>query len=472
MTVAPPFTLADLDQPPAPAPVVTAVEPAGYDDRDDFWQARRALAAVRSMARDRMVSPWATLGGVLAVVCSRTGPHVVLPPIVGSIASLNTFWAMVGASGGGKDAATAVARELLWLDDFVPTHEVGTGQGIDSTYTVQTKDGPAQFCDAALFTVSEIDTLAGHSKMSGSTVMATLRKVYSGSALGARYADKEKRRPVKAHHYRAALIAGVQPARSATLLGDADGGTPQRWLWMPTDDPGAATWSERAAEFHMPAPVGGLWGRYPNLASAGELTDKDVEDGLCITPKPRVEIKVCDTAREAVVANRRARLAAGLLAQADDLSGHALLTRLKVAALLALFDDGRPEITEEDWQLSEVVMAVSDRTRAVCAAALADSARRANVARAVQAVERDEIAANHTEQRVAAALARKLRREPGWIGRKDLRCSLRSPDRAHFDAAIERLVGAGQVEVEAVDTDSQGRRVDGARYRATGGGSR
>lgn len=462
----------EVIQPPASAPAVAevATNSTNYDDRDDFWQARRALAAIRSVARDRMVSPWATLGGVLAIVCSRTGPHVVLPPIVGSVASINTFWAMVGASGGGKDAATDVARELLWLDDHVPTHEVGTGQGIDSTYTVQTKEGPVQFCDAALFTVSEIDTLAGHSKMSGSTVMATLRKVYSGSSLGARYAEKEKRRPVRPHHYRAALIAGVQPARSAVLLGDADGGTPQRWLWLPTDDPGAAAWPDRAAEFHMPIPAGGLWRRYPDLAAAGELADKDVEEGLFVTLKPRVEIKVCETAREAVIANRRARLAAGLLAPADDLSGHALLTRLKVAALLGLLDDGRTEITEEDWQLSGVVMAVSDGTRAVCASALAESSRRANVARAYQAVEREEIAAEHTEQRVAAALGKKLRRAGGeWVGRSDLRRTLSAADRPHFDSAIDRLISAGQAEAEAVTADSKGRKVEGSRYRAAGG---
>src|SRR5690606_24141290 len=147
---------------------------------------------------ERLVSPWATFGAVLALVCSRIGPHVVLPPIIGGHASLNSFWALVGPSGAGKDAALAVAEELLWLNDSVPTHEVGTGQGIDSSYTTQTKKGPVQFCDAALFTVTEVDTLAGHAGMRGSTLMPTLRKVYSGSALGARYADKDRRRPVRA----------------------------------------------------------------------------------------------------------------------------------------------------------------------------------------------------------------------------------------------------------------------------------
>jgi hypothetical protein len=34
------------------------------------------------------------------------------------------------------------------------------------------------------------------------------------------------------------------------------------------------------------------------------------------------------------------------------MDGHALLTRLKIAAALGLFD-GRPEVDAEEWQLAE-----------------------------------------------------------------------------------------------------------------------
>jgi hypothetical protein len=453
-------------------PPLAEVDPIGARasaaPEERFWTSRSTLAAVRTVARERLVSPWAALGAVLGHVCTRIGPHVVLPPIVGGYASLNTFWALVGASGGGKDAALAVAQEVLHLQDRVPTHEVGTGQGIDSSFTVTAKDGPVQFCDSALFTVTEIDTLAGHASMSGSTVMATLRKVYSGSALGARYADKDKRRPVRAHGYRAALIGGVQPARSGVLLNDKDGGTPQRWLWLPTNDPDAR---KHAAGIPAPpdAPREALWQQYEYLMATGELSDKDVKDGQKIRPKQRVEIKVCDTARDAVIENRLARLEAPLAAAADDLSGHALLTRLKVAALLALFNGGRIEVTEEDWELSDVIMTVSNATRDACSASLAESARRANVARAVQDIERTDIAAEHAEKRVAAALGRALRRREGWVARADLRRTLPGRDREFFESAIERLTAAGQVEVEAVQTDSMGREIDGCRYRVAVG---
>lgn len=421
-------------------------------DPISFWTARRPLTIIRNTARERLVSPWAALGGVLAHVCTRIGPHVVLPPIVGGVASLNTFWAFVGSSGSGKDAALAVASELLWLNDTVPMHEVGTGQGIDSTYTTQTKEGPVQFCDSALFTATEIDTIAAHASTAGATLMATLRKVYSGSALGARYADKQKRRPVRAHAYRAALVAGVQPARSGVLLSDADGGTPQRWLWLPTNDPGALDHDDLTAE-PFAAGHNGLWQRYEYLDAYGEMDDEEP-----VRQRARVEIKVCDSARTAIIEHRRARLAAPLTGGEDDMNGHALLTRLKVAALLGIFDGGRAEVSEEDWALSAVVMAVSDATREVCAQAIADNLRRVNVAKAKQEIERAEVTATHTERRVSAAIARVLRRRNGWVTRSVLRRDLSGPDRQFFEPALARLIAAGQVEMEEVER--------GIRYRA------
>jgi hypothetical protein len=416
---------------------------------DDFWTARAPLGTIRDAARDRLVSPWATLGAVLAHVCSRIGPHVVLPPIVGSIASLNLFVALVGPSGAGKDAALGLARDLLWLDDQVPTHEVGTGQGIDSSYTTQTKNGPVQFCDAALFTITEIDSLAGHARMQGSTILATLRKVYSGSALGARYADKERRRPVRAHRYRAALVGGVQPARSGVLLNDADGGTPQRWLWLPTNDPGG----RGAATEPFRAPRGALWQQFEYLQAYGE-----VGDDAPVPQRRQVELKVCETARTNIVEHRRRRLDAPLVG-GEDIDGHVLLTRLKVAAVLALFD-GRVEVTDEDWHLAGIVMAVSHATRGVCEQALTEQRSRANRARAADEIERTELVAEHTTQRVAATVLRVLRRRGDWMPRAELRRSLPGRDREHFESAVERLRGAGQIDEEESNR--------GTKYRCSG----
>lgn len=420
------------------------------EEAEQFWVARPELTVVRDAARARLVSPWATLGATLALICSQVGPHVVLPPIIGGDASLNTFVALVGTSGAGKDAALAVGRELVWSDDRVPIREVGTGQGIDAAFTVQTpKNGPIQYCDAALFTITEIDTLAAHAAQGGATIMPTLRKVYSGAALGAFYADKFKRRPVSAHAYRAALIAGVQPARSGTLLNDVDGGTPQRWIWLPTNDPGAPAEPEP-----YEVPKFGIWTGSDALAAFGELPEDQP-----VGRRHRIQVGICEAARAAIVEHRQVQLR-GAVTGTGGLDGHALLTRLKVAALLGLLDGGRTEVTDDDWSLASIVMAVSNATRTNCSTALAETSRRANVARAMQEVERGRVVATQAERRVAAALLRILQRAADWMSHSELRRSLPGRDRDLFEAGLDALRSAGQIDEEESDR--------GKKYRHCG----
>ena len=69
-------------------------------------------------------------------------------------------------------------------------------------------------------------------------------------------------------------------------------------------------------------------------------------------------IPVCDTATQVIVAARLEMLRGN----GHALDGHALLTRLKVAAALALLDE-HVEVTDEDWVLAGTVMEVSDHTR-------------------------------------------------------------------------------------------------------------
>jgi hypothetical protein len=405
---------------------------------EDFWQARHQFASIRSVAHQRMVGPWAVLGAVLAMVCSRVGPHVVLPAIVGGRGSLNVFVGLVGPSGAGKDAATSVARELLRLNDNVPTKEVGTGQGIDAIFVEHTKQGPMQMCDAALLTLTEIDTLAAHASMGGANILPTLRKVFTGAALGAQYADRTKRRPVGDHRYRAALIAGIQPARSGVLLDDRDGGTPQRWLWLPVNDPLATTpaFTESFESALGPLWVGGDW-----HAPIG-----DTEGLTAVGPKSFHEFHVCHAAVQTIQAQRFERLTAAISAapEADGLNGHALLTRLKVAALLAILCRGDDKVDDEDWALAGRIMQVSDETRQLCAATLTETTRRANTARAHLEADRAEMIA---EKRVAdAARAIWRRMTADWRTPGDLRREINSRHREDFDAAMAKLIGAGVVQ--------------------------
>ncbi|WP_406105422.1 hypothetical protein [Micromonospora globbae] len=420
--------------PRVPAPVRTEAEA--------IWSARPILRAIRAIATERMVGPWAVLGGVLAQVACRIGPHVQLPPIVGGYASLNVFIGLVGPSGAGKDAATAVAAELLGVEGRIPTRKLGSSQGIDASFTAQhPKLGAVQYNDVALFTVPEIDSLAAHASMNGSPLMATLREVYTGSALGAHYAAKDKRRPVGAHRYRAAVLAGIQPARASILLDDADGGTPQRWVWLPTDDPGPKHL------IRLQPPARERWFiDYEVWQPNGENPEDEP-----IEPRERIVVQVCGSAVQAIRAAREKRLNMSFTEQGSDLEGHALLTRLKVATLLG-FLDARCEASEEDWALAGRIMAMSNHARVECQQVIADRAKRQQQSRGQAEAERVVAAEERKEdlltQQAARAILTRLTNKGGELVRSELRGNIKSHLKPAFDSAVELLVATGQLRME------------------------
>ena len=413
---------------------------AGGDEFEAFWSARDELKLIRTFARARMVSPWATLGTVLARVVAAAQPFIVLPPPPKE-ASLNLFIGLVGLSGDGKGAAEGVAAEAVQVDPFAfQTLTLGSGQGIAHAYMRRVKENGVsaveQHTTSVLFTVQEIDMLAGLTEQkAGSTLTPTLRNAYMGERLGHQYADPDKRLPVPEHKYRLCLVAGVQPGRAGVLLNDADGGTPQRFLWLPTTDPQAP-----GTPPDEPQPV--EW-KMPSLPPAG--------------PYGRVRLPVCQTARTAIAENRRATL----LGQGDPLNGHGLLARLKVAAALGLLN-GHLKVTDDDWALARTVVTVSDQTRALVAAALSRAAADRNRARGEDEAERavivEERAAEAAIKRACGVIMRKLHKARDWVSRADLRSHL-GRERHHFGAAIERLLNAGQIETREGE---QG----GRQYRA------
>jgi hypothetical protein len=422
-------------------PAADAVDP----ERPDFWAARRVLAHVRDFALARRASPWAVLGVVLARMVTATPPRVVLPPLVGGDVSLNLFAGLVGPSGAGKDAALRAAADAV---DFGPvtTAGPGSGEGLGHLFMRRERDGSlTQHTVAVLLVAPEVDTLTALGwQRRGATLLAELRKAYMGDELGFAYADPAKRLRVPAHGYRLGLVVGIQPGRAGELLGDADAGTPQRFVWLPAADPGAP-------EVAPPAPATWTWSpRHWGVASAP----------WAVVPG-RFRLEVCGSARRAVDA---ARLA-GLREEDVGLDSHAALARLKVAAALALLD-GRAEVGEADWHLAEVVLTVSDATRARVAEVLAAQAATANRRRAEAEGARTVIVAEHVAeanlQRVTRKVSRILAREGGELAHAVLRRSMTSADRPYLEEAIGRLVDAGQV---ATDSTPSGHGQPGVRYR-------
>ena len=278
--------------------------------------------------------------------------------------------APVGSSGSGKDAAEAAARDaIVYTFDQIPVVPLGSGEGIAVTYRPSgiNPDDP-NTVTAAIFSAPEIDTWAAIAARQGSTVTAELRKLWMGQTIGQANAGKDTRRVVKAHSYRACGIFGVQPLRSGALLAAADGGMPQRMVWLPAVDPDAPPEPPKA-----PPPCKG------EVLDWSGRSSMTMHGGLVVLEAPECARREIDAHRLAVLRGNPS---------VDPLNGHALLTRLKVAtALMAL--EGRTTITEDDWSLAGTVMEVSDRTRRHCQLTLIAASRRPNQGKALAAAERE-----------------------------------------------------------------------------------
>jgi len=409
---------------------------------DTFWSARPVLEHIRAYARARRASPWAVLGVVLARVVVAVPPHIVLPPQVGGVASLNVFVGLVGESGAGKGAAEAAGADAVQVGRL-NKFPVGSGEGLSHLFVRREKKELIQHTTAVLAEMPEVDTLAALNSRQGSTLQPVLRQAYMGEQFGFGYADPTKRLVVEQHRYRLCLIVGIQPARAGAILDDTHGGTPQRYLWLPATD-------RVAPDVAPAAPEPWRW-RPPTWPRHEPATGQ-------------VHLPVCDTARSTIDEARAARLRG----DGDALDGHGLLARLKVGAALALLD-GRAEVADDDWNLAGTVLDVSDRTRARVVDTLrqsrADVNRRRGEAEGERAVIVTEKVEDATVRRVARALTRKLGGAPDGMVGADLRRRLAGRDRGHFDAAIDRLLSAGQI----IREDITGQGTAGVSYRLAEG---
>lgn len=429
-----PSAATDPPQPDLPSPAPLPPPSNAEIDEEAFWSSRPELDHIRAFARARRCSPWAVLGVTLARVITATPQFVVLPALVGSYASLNLFIALVGPSGGGKGAAESAAGDCLDMID-IDVATVGSGEGIGHLYAHREKGEVIRDRYAVLFTIPEVDNLTALGNRQGATLMPQLRSAWSGEKLGFSYADKNKALPIDRHTYRMGLVLGVQPGRAAPLLDDADGGTPQRFLWMPVTDPHAP---DDAPPVPNPLPwhLSGTW-------TASDPFAPEV-GGVKI-----VVMEIPDEVRQQV---GRASLDR-LRAQTDALDGHTMLARLKVAAALALLNR-RKAVTMDDWQLSETIMAVSMQTRTAVVEYLGTKARQANRQKGEAESQRAILVADRVAEEATRRVARKVLsriQAAGEHARSEVRRVVAARDRQYFDEAVDRLIEAGTLVVRATD---------------------
>lgn len=384
----------------------------------DLFDATPELQTIRAWARARYAAPQAVLGAVLLRVAASVGPEVQLPGLIGGRASLNLLAAFVSPSGGGKGISDKVAR-LAWPRPILEK-PIGSGEGIAATFVPPKKPDPDhEPVRAAIFSAGEIDTLAGLAGRQGSILLAQLKNMAMGELLGQSNASEATTRIVPAHTYRACLSVGAQPGHCDVIFGDTTGGTPQRFLWFNTVDPDMP--AEKTPD---PEP----------LNTALPVWQPDWDGVVEIGYGP-------DEIAETVIAAHLARQRG----QADALDGHALLTRCKVAAVLAIMHH-RSVVSELDWQLSAEVMAMSDATRDWVLEQAAQ-ARRAKIReRAIGRAVFDETIDERHSTTVRGRILRLLAAGP--MSRGELRRAMgKQHYREAFDAVLPHLEKICQVKV-------------------------
>lgn len=429
-------------------------------DEEPFWSSSDQLKDLRQFARARMVGPWAMLGNCLARAVSVIPPHVVLPPTIGSHASLNLFVALVGKSGDTKSTAMTASRDWLKVEpDYAPC-KPGSGEGLAKCFAYVRKLPVSQGGGydqvgkqwSVLAKIPEVDTLTATAARGGATILSSLREGWSGERLGADYAGDEKRLVVADNRYRLCMVIGVQPGRARQLFDDADSGTPQRFVWLPSADPDIPE-----VEPDEPSLLDlGRWpdppnpGAHPNTFTPFDIdVNRSRQLNQPANPSEFCVLAIPEKAQEQIKQTRRA------IARGDDsvdpLDSHKLLCRLKVAAALMALEGRRQAITENDWQRAGTVMAVSDQTRRGVLDELRNQTQKENENRAVFIGVRDDIAEQtkirRATKRVATNIVRLLRYKfDGHAARAEVRMKIAHRDRDYFDDAEALLIATWCIE--------------------------
>lgn len=411
---------------------------------ETFWAARPVFQHMRQAAHSQGCSGDLVLYSTLSRLSGMLSHHIRAVTGIGGRASLNVFAAMVGTSGAGKSISAGCVRDLMAPadDDFRDGLPIGTGEGIAEAFmgTIDEATGELhqkgpykgdpvmakvrkQTRHNAFFYVDEGQTLAKLAERSGSILGETLRRAAIGEALGQTNASEERTRYIAPGSYSLGLLAGFQPSIATVLLADAHTGTPQRFYWGWADDPSIP---DEPPPF--PGPIEPHPGRH--------------------RPDGPVDITFPKRIRQMLWADRVARGRGEI--EVAELDGHAGLMKVKLAALFALLDGGRYEVTEEDWSLAEIAWDASCKVRdsLVLRAqreALAEK-QRAEDAK-VHAELRSHVAkkdADLTLERVAH-LVRRHASTVGGITFGGLKKALASRDRPVADKAVSLAVARGWV---------------------------
>lgn len=396
----------------------------------DLWQSRPALTHIHQAALSRRCSPTALLHVTLARL-SAFIPHTLrLPAIVRSAVPLCYFAVLYGDTGGGKSSTNDVGRELLhppdWALDQLP---IGSGEGLAEVLIgiVKERDDNGdeqkvrkQVHHNAYVFVDEGQALMAAGRRKGSTVLPTVRTIWTGGVLGQTNANHDRYRYIPALSYAYGFVVGFQSTTVGELLDEVAAGTPGRFGWASVHNPQAPD--------DKPEWPGPLTVEWPFKAISGET------------------MSVAAPVAAEVDANHLERHRGEC--EVDSLDAHGDLLRLKIAGLLAILD-GRKDITKDDWHLSGTIKGDSDAVRGAVSASVAAS-RASQEAAASQRYARRQVEADAAVERrrivdSARKIAEKVRAEPGEWSPAALRRS-RQSWRDIFHDALDHAIAEGWIE--------------------------
>lgn len=363
-----------------PDPIAEVFEAISDEEKTgSLFDATQVLQHIKQAAHSRGLRAPLVLQNVMARILLELPPGWMLPPHVGSLASLNLFFASVGVSSAGKSASTKLAGELLGLVGAEQKRQilpVGTGEGMTDAYLDYGNKGadgmPALVPNPAfMFIVDEVETLSQMALRSGTTLPSLMKTAGTGGALGQTNAKAGGRnRHVPDDSYRLTMMVNVQPAMSGPLLDGAKSGLPQRFLWLNAADPDAPRVPADMPEY--PGPLD--W----------EMPGEGHPDRIVNYPESVIEEV------------KQIHLDEQNNPDSSKMQGHLNLTRLKVAEVLAVLH-GETDITEQWWGLAGRFVRESMRTVALCQEAVLAEAVEENTRRA-RASAHAQIITNETIQ--------------------------------------------------------------------------
>lgn len=308
------------------------------------------VGAIRDVARAAGMSPWSTLGLSIGRGLLRVHPSVLIEPLVGGVpAPLNFQLGVVGASGRGKGAAhglvwyTTTTADTIDGCNYDKKFQPPSGAALSGLFVALEKDeeGDIQLVpirDAAWCDWSEVDTLTATAGRGGNDLGAQLRVAITGAELGTD-PKREGKTPLKVEplSYRILVSFSTQYGQpAASLMTERDGGTLQRTCWCSTTDPRSLAKRPRGVPRHVELDI------LRRLPPGRQF----------ITVDEAIHDEVWEAQAEKIRFDR----------DINELGGHRNLTKLRVAAWVALIQQ-RTHIGTEEWSWAEAWMTHSDRVR-------------------------------------------------------------------------------------------------------------